>query len=99
MIEADVELSVLLRHFVEEACPLVNARYRALGFSTKRTEIDQFVTVGLTDDGSSLAHDQPDQASGGRSSRTRAAAPRRPRHPPRPLRRPAGSIAVPLAEN
>ena len=36
MIGADVELSVLLRHFVEEACSLVNARYGALGFSTKR---------------------------------------------------------------
>lgn len=36
MIEADVELSVLLRHFMEEACSLVNARYGALRFSTKR---------------------------------------------------------------
>ena len=49
MIEADVELSVLLRHFVEEACALVNARYGALGvLNEARTGLDQFVTVGLS---------------------------------------------------
>ena len=35
MIEADVELPVLLRHLVEEACSLVDARYGALGSSTR----------------------------------------------------------------
>ena len=51
MIEADIELPVLLRHIVEEACSLVNARYGALGvLNEARTELEQFLTVGLSDD-------------------------------------------------
>jgi signal transduction histidine kinase len=51
MIEADVELPDLLRHLVEEACSLVEARYGALGvLNDTRTALDQFVTVGLSDD-------------------------------------------------
>jgi signal transduction histidine kinase len=51
MIEADVELPVLLRHLVEEACSLVNARYGALGvLNEARTGLDQFLTVGLSED-------------------------------------------------
>jgi signal transduction histidine kinase len=51
MIEADLELSVLLRHLVEEACSLVGARYGALGvLNDNRTGLDQFITVGLTED-------------------------------------------------
>jgi signal transduction histidine kinase len=50
MIEADIELSVLLRHFVEEACLLVGARYGALGvLNEARTGLDQFLTVGLSE--------------------------------------------------
>jgi signal transduction histidine kinase len=50
MIEADIELSVLLRHFVEEACALVDARYGALGvLNDARTGLDQFLTVGLSE--------------------------------------------------
>jgi len=48
MIEADVELPVLLRHIVEEATNLVGARYGALGvLNEERTSLEQFLTVGL----------------------------------------------------
>ena len=41
MIEAAVELPVLLRHLVEEACSLVDARYGALGvLNEARTGLD-----------------------------------------------------------
>jgi signal transduction histidine kinase len=50
MIEADVELPVLLRHLVEEACSLVDARYGALGvLNAARTGLEQFLTVGLSE--------------------------------------------------
>jgi signal transduction histidine kinase len=50
MIEADVELPILLRHLVEEACSLVDARYGALGvLNEPRTALEQFLTVGLSD--------------------------------------------------
>jgi signal transduction histidine kinase len=48
MIEAAVELPVLLRHLIEEACSLVDARYGALGvLNEARTGLDPFITVGL----------------------------------------------------
>ena len=48
MIEADVELPLLLRHLVEEGCSLVDARYGALGvLNEARTGLEQFLTVGL----------------------------------------------------
>ena len=51
MIEADVDLPVLLRHLVEEACSLVDARYGALGvLNEARTGLEQFLTVGLSDE-------------------------------------------------
>ncbi len=50
MIEADIELPVLLHHIVEEACSLVDARYGALGvLNEDRTGLEQFLTVGLSD--------------------------------------------------
>ena len=50
MIEADIELPALLRHIVEEATNLVEARYGALGVLNEgRTGLDQFLTVGLGD--------------------------------------------------
>ncbi len=50
MLEADIELPVLLRHLVEEACSLVDARYGALGvLDEDRTGLEQFITVGLSD--------------------------------------------------
>jgi signal transduction histidine kinase len=51
MIEADVDLPELLRHLVEEARDLVGARFGALGvLNEARTALDQFVTVGLSDE-------------------------------------------------
>jgi signal transduction histidine kinase len=51
MIEADVDLPELLRHLVEEACSLVEARFGALGvLNASRTALDQFVTVGMSDE-------------------------------------------------
>ena len=50
MIEAAVELPVLLRHLVEEACSLVDARYGALGvLNEARTGLNPFITVGMGD--------------------------------------------------
>lgn len=50
MIEADIDLPVLLRHIVEEACELVGARYGALGvLNEERSSLEQFLTVGLSD--------------------------------------------------
>ena len=50
MIEAAVELPVLLRHLIEEACSLVGARYGALGvLNEARTGLEPFITVGLGD--------------------------------------------------
>jgi len=50
MIEADLELPVLLTHLVEEARDLVDARYGALGVLNERgTALEDFITVGLTD--------------------------------------------------
>lgn len=51
MIEADIELAVLLRHIVEEACSLVGARYGALGvLNEARSGLERFLTVGLSED-------------------------------------------------
>src|SRR5580698_2962510 len=51
IMEADIELPLLLRHLVEEACSLVGARYGALGvLNESRTDLEQFVTVGLSEE-------------------------------------------------
>jgi signal transduction histidine kinase len=51
MVSADIELPELLRHFISEACSLVEARYGALGvLNPARTALDQFLTVGLSDE-------------------------------------------------
>jgi signal transduction histidine kinase len=51
MVSADIELPELLEHFIAEACALVEARYGALGvLNPARTALDQFLTVGLTDE-------------------------------------------------
>jgi signal transduction histidine kinase len=60
MIEDGVDLSVLLRHFVEEACALVDARYGALGvLNEARTGLDQFLTVGLSENEEHLIGARP----------------------------------------
>jgi signal transduction histidine kinase len=60
MIEADVELSQLLHRFVKEACSLVDARYGALGvLNEARTKLEEFVTVGLSDENEALIGERP----------------------------------------
>ena len=51
LLEADLSLPVLLRHFVEEACAMVGARYGALGvLNEDRTSLAQFITVGIDEE-------------------------------------------------
>lgn len=51
LLEADLSLPVLLRHFVEEACSMTGARYGALGvLNEDRTALSEFITVGLSDE-------------------------------------------------
>ena len=59
LIEADLELPVLLRHVTEEACAMTGARYGALGvLDETRTALAEFITVGL----------EPDQEEADRST-------------------------------
>ena len=75
MIEADIELPVLLGHLVEEARTLVDARYGALGvLNQARTGLEQFLTVGLSEPG----------GAGHRTSADGSRRPRAPHHRPRP---------------
>ncbi len=49
LVEADLELPVLLRHVIDEALSMTNARYGALGvLNEDRTALAEFITVGLT---------------------------------------------------
>jgi signal transduction histidine kinase len=51
LIEKDLELPVLLRHVVEEACSMTGARFGALGvLNEDRTALSEFITVGLAPD-------------------------------------------------
>ena len=51
LIEADLELPVLLRHVIQEACDMTGARYGALGMlDESRTHLAEFITVGLEAD-------------------------------------------------
>ncbi len=51
LLEGDLELQILLRHFVEEACSMTAARYGALGvLNEDHTALSQFLTVGLEPD-------------------------------------------------
>ena len=60
MIAADVELTDLLRHLVEEAKSLVQARYAALGvLNPARTGLEQFITVGLSQAEEAQIGDRP----------------------------------------
>jgi signal transduction histidine kinase len=48
LIESDIELPAVLRHIVEVACTLVDARYGALGVIDEAgTGLSEFVTVGF----------------------------------------------------
>ena len=49
LLEADLELPILLRHVIEEALSLTNARYGAIGvLNDDRTALVEFITSGLT---------------------------------------------------
>jgi signal transduction histidine kinase len=51
LIEADLDLPVLLRHMTEEARNMTGARYAALGvLDESRTHLAEFITVGLDPD-------------------------------------------------
>lgn len=51
LIEADLDLPTLLRHVVEEARSMTNARYGALGvLDAEGTGLAEFITTGLEDD-------------------------------------------------
>jgi len=51
LIEADLELPVLLRHVTEEARAMTGARFAALGvLDEDRTHLSEFITVGLESD-------------------------------------------------
>lgn len=48
LLEQDISLPVLLRHFIEEACSMVGARYGALGvLNEDHTALSEFITVGF----------------------------------------------------
>jgi signal transduction histidine kinase len=49
LLQADIELPVLLNHVIEEARALTGARYGALGIFNRETNaIEEFLTAGLT---------------------------------------------------
>lgn len=51
LLEQDLELSVLLRHIIDEARSMAGARYGALGvLNDDRTGLAEFLTVGLEED-------------------------------------------------
>jgi len=51
LLEADLELPVLLRHLIEEARQMAGARYGALGvLNDEGTALSEFITVGLDPD-------------------------------------------------
>jgi hypothetical protein len=60
MIGTGVELPDLLRHVVEEACSLLQARYGAIGvLNPARTGLQEFVTHGMTDHEERATGDRP----------------------------------------
>ncbi|WP_153504768.1 sensor histidine kinase [Cumulibacter manganitolerans] len=50
LIIADLELPTVLRHIVQAACRLVNARYGALGVLAPAGGLSEFITVGVDDE-------------------------------------------------
>jgi signal transduction histidine kinase len=50
MIIGDLALPIVLRHIVEAACRLVNARYGALGVLAPDSGLQEFVYVGIDDE-------------------------------------------------
>ena len=51
ILDAELNLPVVLRRIIEEACDLVDAEYGALGVMTEdASALDQFITVGAIDE-------------------------------------------------
>lgn len=49
LIESNLELPEVLRHVIEEACAMTNARYGALGvLDEDKSSLSEFITVGLS---------------------------------------------------
>ena len=60
LLEGDLDLQVLLRHFLEEACSMTGARYGAIGvLNEDHTALSQFMTVGLEPDQERLIGARP----------------------------------------
>ena len=60
LLEADLNLPTLLRHIVDEACSMTNARYGALGvLNDDGTALSEFITVGLEPDEEGRIGDRP----------------------------------------
>jgi signal transduction histidine kinase len=60
LLEADLDLSTLLRHIVDEACSMTNARYGALGvLNDEGNALAEFITVGLDADEERAIGDRP----------------------------------------
>jgi signal transduction histidine kinase len=63
LIESDLELPAVLRHIVEVACTLVDARYGALGVIDETGKsLSEFVTVGFDQETVALIGDLPEGA-------------------------------------
>ena len=51
LLEEDLSVPVLLRHFVQEACSITGARYGALGvLNDERDAIAELISVGISDE-------------------------------------------------
>ena len=51
LLEEDLSMPVLLRHFVQEACSITGARYGALGvLNDERNAIAELIAVGISDE-------------------------------------------------
>jgi signal transduction histidine kinase len=60
LLEADLDLPTLLRHIVDEACSMTNARYGALGvLNDEGNALSEFITVGLEPDEERRIGDRP----------------------------------------
>ncbi len=60
LLEADLELPILLRHVIDEARSISNARYGAIGvLNDDRTALVEFITSGLTPDEEMLIGARP----------------------------------------
>ena len=64
ILDAELNLPVVLRRIIEEACDLVDAQYGALGVLTEDGRaLDQFLTVGLEPRGGA-GHRPPPHGAG-----------------------------------